>query len=201
MSERHDATPEPEPASPPELFVEFANRSPFTTPDSPDPEGDAQRLGAWLVEHDLIHAPLARGKLEPHVPAFRELRTLVRSVAERLDGGRAPTRTQVAAINRAMRDGLHYHALRVTDAGGGATFTMRPVGDELDQARSAVAGSLAHYLAEHDHDRLRLCASETCRWLFVDRSPSGRRRWCDMRVCGNRAKVRRHRARGQTASV
>jgi len=42
---------------------------------------------------------------------------------------------------------------------------------------------------------LRECASERCRWLFVDESPSQRRRWCDMAVCGNRAKVKRHYAR------
>ena len=39
--------------------------------------------------------------------------------------------------------------------------------------------------------RLRECASETCQWLFLDRSKSRTRRWCDMRDCGNRAKARR----------
>jgi predicted RNA-binding Zn ribbon-like protein len=78
---------------------------------------------------------------------------------------------------------------------------MSPVGDQLDQARSAVAGSLAHYLAEHDRRRLRVCADDTCRWLFVDRSPAGRRRWCDMSTCGNRAKVARHRARARAAAA
>ena len=77
---------------------------------------------------------------------------------------------------------------------------MSQVGDDLDQARSAIAGSLAHYLAEHDLDRLGVCANETCSWLFVDRSPGGRRRWCDMSTCGNRAKVARHRARKSTVS-
>jgi predicted RNA-binding Zn ribbon-like protein len=74
---------------------------------------------------------------------------------------------------------------------------MEPVGDDLDQARTTVAGSLAHYLAEHDERRLRLCADGTCRWLFIDQSPAGRRRWCDMRSCGNRAKVARYRARAK----
>jgi predicted RNA-binding Zn ribbon-like protein len=77
---------------------------------------------------------------------------------------------------------------------------MEPVGDELDQARSAVAGSLAHYLADHDAGRLRICADESCGWLFIDESPAGRRRWCDMRTCGNRAKVARHRERMRAAA-
>jgi len=94
-----------------------------------------------------------------------------------------------------MRDGLHYHALRATD--GDRHFSMEPVGDELQQARATVAGSLAHYLADHDPHRLGVCADDTCGWLFIDESPAGRRRWCDMRTCGNRAKVARHRARAR----
>lgn len=43
--------------------------------------------------------------------------------------------------------------------------------------------------------RVRQCAGETCSWLFLDTSRNGTRRWCDMRACGNRAKVRRFRRR------
>src|SRR5437773_921598 len=43
--------------------------------------------------------------------------------------------------------------------------------------------------------RLRACGNRRCGWLFVDRSASGRRRWCDAKACGNRMKVRRYRAR------
>ncbi len=41
------------------------------------------------------------------------------------------------------------------------------------------------------HPKVRQCEGETCGWLFLDRSPSGRRRWCSMADCGNRAKVRK----------
>jgi predicted RNA-binding Zn ribbon-like protein len=43
--------------------------------------------------------------------------------------------------------------------------------------------------------RLRRCGGDGCGWLFLDRSRSGRRRWCSMEDCGNRAKVRRFRRR------
>jgi len=43
--------------------------------------------------------------------------------------------------------------------------------------------------------RLRQCGGEECGWFFVDESRGGRRRWCEMRDCGNLAKVRRHRER------
>jgi predicted RNA-binding Zn ribbon-like protein len=39
-------------------------------------------------------------------------------------------------------------------------------------------------------DRVRQCPG--CKWVFVDDSPKHNRVWCDMRICGNRAKVQRH---------
>jgi len=43
--------------------------------------------------------------------------------------------------------------------------------------------------------RVRACGSETCRWLFLDTSKNHTRRWCDMKICGNRMKARRLHAR------
>jgi predicted RNA-binding Zn ribbon-like protein len=46
-----------------------------------------------------------------------------------------------------------------------------------------------------------MCDGETCYWLFYDVSRTGRRRWCDMATCGNRAKAARHRARARTIAA
>ncbi len=43
--------------------------------------------------------------------------------------------------------------------------------------------------------RVRVCAAADCGLLLVDTSRPGRRRWCSMQRCGNRAKIREHRAR------
>jgi predicted RNA-binding Zn ribbon-like protein len=53
--------------------------------------------------------------------------------------------------------------------------------------------SLATLLEQHPRRAIRSCADEACGWLFLD--PSGRRRWCEMAVCGNRAKARRYAER------
>jgi predicted RNA-binding Zn ribbon-like protein len=58
-----------------------------------------------------------------------------------------------------------------------------------------VLRSAADLLTSDDLGRLRECASDTCAWLFLDHSKNRSRRWCDMTVCGNRDKVRRHRQR------
>lgn len=57
-------------------------------------------------------------------------------------------------------------------------------------ARDALAG-----LAGPAAARIRECAADDCRLVFLDTSRPGRRRWCSMQRCGNRHKVRDHRAR------
>lgn len=67
--------------------------------------------------------------------------------------------------------------------------------EELDPVVRAVVCSAIELLFSPDLERIRECASESCDWLFMDFSRNGSRRWCDMNVCGNRAKVRRFRER------
>jgi len=51
-----------------------------------------------------------------------------------------------------------------------------------------IAGSAGELLTSDDLGRVRQCGGKTCRWMFVDRSKNRSRRWCDMKVCGNRPK-------------
>jgi len=54
-----------------------------------------------------------------------------------------------------------------------------------------VLKSAAELVARGQIDQIHECGSRTCTWMFVDTSKNHTRRWCDMRVCGNRAKVHR----------
>jgi predicted RNA-binding Zn ribbon-like protein len=62
----------------------------------------------------------------------------------------------------------------------------------LDSVLWPVARAAADLLLSDELQRLRMCAAEDCAWLFLDRTKNQRRRWCDMKVCGNRVKARRH---------
>ncbi len=70
-------------------------------------------------------------------------------------------------------------------------------GDSLDRMLWPVARSAAEVLASDELDRVRQCGGENCGWLFLDTSRNRSRQWCDMRDCGNLAKVRRFRQRRQ----
>lgn len=60
----------------------------------------------------------------------------------------------------------------------------------LGVIRHRIALTMAEILTGEDRLNIREC--EACSWLFLDRSPTKRRRWCSMAACGNRAKARRH---------
>lgn len=55
-----------------------------------------------------------------------------------------------------------------------------------------VLWSAADLLVGSQFERIRQCANPECLWLFLDDRKGGRRRWCSMQACGNRAKARRH---------
>ncbi len=198
-----------EPQDPGDLFVALANTLTYERGSPVEHLADADGLLAWLREQGLISdraraAESQRLGLDEKAAArrlerFRFLRGLLRGMAERLSGGVRPTRVQIRQLNHVLRHGLHFHQLQL-DAEE-ARYSVAQVGDRLDQARATIAGSFASFLADDDPSRLRVCANEGCREVFIDRSPTGRRRWCDMRTCGNQAKVARHRARARAESL
>ncbi len=65
---------------------------------------------------------------------------------------------------------------------------------------AATAAAVAQATVEGTWPRLKACASDTCRWVYYDRSPAGRGRWCTMAICGSRAKMRTYR-KNKTARV
>ena len=61
---------------------------------------------------------------------------------------------------------------------------------------AALAVSALSLLSGDAVKRLKICPN--CNWLFLDRSRNSSRVWCDMTVCGNRHKARRHYNRHKT---
>ncbi len=59
----------------------------------------------------------------------------------------------------------------------------------------AIAHAARDLMLSPDMTRLRACEVATCRWLFLDTSRNHTRRWCKMKVCGNRMKARRYQVR------
>jgi predicted RNA-binding Zn ribbon-like protein len=69
----------------------------------------------------------------------------------------------------------------------------------VEAALGPIALAAVRLFTEGDFGRIRECGGHACGWLFYDRSKNNRRRWCEMEVCGNRAKQRRLAARRREA--
>jgi len=125
----------------------------------------------------------------------RALREAAYRVFDALVGGRRPAPADLDAVNVEVATALA-HA-RIAPAEEGFAWGWDPAPDALDAPLWQPARAIAELLTSPDRERVKQCASATCLWLFVDASKNRKRRWCEMKTCGNRAKVRRHRrARG-----
>jgi predicted RNA-binding Zn ribbon-like protein len=156
-------------------------------------------LLAWSLEAGLLDNAAA-GRLRRNASTRREdaaatvdgARRLGRAIAgvfRRVASGDMPLDSEVEALNRALAGALG--RLRLRRGGACCTWTWSAADDDLDRMLWPVARSAADLLTSDRLDRVRECASPTCSWLFLDSSRNRSRKWCDMAVCGNRAKARR----------
>jgi predicted RNA-binding Zn ribbon-like protein len=161
----------------------------------------------WFVERGVIHregADRARAQVtaqpsaaERDLARVRGVRQALREVAEAIAEHRVPSGPALDVVNRALRARQIIELVASTD---GCSVDHRHVGDPVDDALARLAEPLVVELTAGHPERIRICASDTCEWVFYDTSRTGRRRWCDMATCGNRAKAARHRARTKSAT-
>ncbi len=118
------------------------------------------------------------------------LREAIYRIFSAVAAGRAPDAADLETLNVALARAL-VHA-QIVLAGDGFAWAWRDHEGALDRMLWPVARSAGELLTSEELRNVRECAGRDCGWLFMDASPSRRRRWCDMKVCGNRAKARRH---------
>lgn len=127
----------------------------------------------------------------------RRIRNVLRALAERggATGDRA-TQVAIGEINRVL--GRSAGTRRVeTRRGGGFVRNFVTAGDVFAGLLIPVIESAADALVHGELTRVRRCADPRCTRVFFDGSRNGKRRWCEMATCGNRAKAARHRRRRQ----
>jgi predicted RNA-binding Zn ribbon-like protein len=86
----------------------------------------------------------------------------------------------------------------VVESQSGFALTLRPAQTGWRSDVAAIARSFADSLIQEPTGRLKICANDDCRWIFVDRTKGNVRRWCNDATCGNRDRVRRARAKGRS---
>lgn len=118
------------------------------------------------------------------------LRGAIQQVFSDIAGNEVPLVSDLEVINNELSQALVWKEVGYkNDAfvwiwGGGK--------ESLERILWPIAQSAAELLTSDDLGKLKKCANPKCTWLFVDISRNHRRRWCEMEVCGNQAKVREH---------
>ena len=166
---------------------------------------DYQDLLRWAVFNELLTEGQAAGLLAgtdaaAQAKAYAEamaarglLNGIFDDLAKAGGGTAAPAAEQVAALaGRAA--GTWEGASLVPD---GARFAWRfPPADARPTALlDPILRSAADLLTRHDLARLKACPGPYCGWVFLDATKNAGRVWCEMEVCGTRAKLRTRAAR------
>ena len=127
-----------------------------------------------------------------------EVRELIWTIATALAEGRPVTEKLRAALTAAHAESLRYAGLTMRN--GVFMWSWNPRRDPQAAILGPITLSALTLLMEKDLSRTKRCAGLECGWLFFDATKNKSRRWCEMSVCGNRAKVRAARARRRKAS-
>ena len=186
------------------LWLDFVNTDDIELGVRRDALRDFGTMLEWLeavgvIDHDRRVAIMRRAEQQPagataSLLDARRVRSALRALAEHGAPSNDARTEAVAEINRVLGRSAGTRRLELSSDGvytrnfvaGGDAFAalMMPIVD--DGADSLIAGELG---------RVRCCSDPRCRRVFLDSTKNGRRRWCDMATCGNRAKAARHRAR------
>jgi predicted RNA-binding Zn ribbon-like protein len=126
--------------------------------------------------------------------AIRLREALYRIFKSALEGSR-PRKTDLDVLNRELRGARARE--RLAPMRSAFAWSWEDSETALDRILWPITLSAAKVLTTGDLPLLRHCEGDKCGWLFLDTSRNRSRHWCDMKDCGNRAKVRRFRSRQQ----
>ncbi len=181
------------------LCLDFANTWGDRSDAANDTLGGYHDVLEWAVkagvvdadDHDRLEAVLER-KREEAIEVFEStivVRDAVYRLCSAVAAGEPPDPKDIDALNKALES----MPRRRLCCGDGCCEWERPGGNtDLRMVLWPVVQSATELLTSSDAARIRECDAPDCNWLFLDHSRGGRRRWCDMGTCGNRAKARRY---------
>lgn len=179
------------------LALDFANT--VHSHGAEDPGDDLtsiNELEEWARQSGILSSPPVRS----HHPQIDEPRAFRRALALReaiyrffssIAENERPSDAALFTLQKMHRASARTQVL--VRKGKGFEFVWPDSVHPIERIMAEVSRSAGELLTSDALKRVRQCSSANCSWLFVDQSRGGRRRWCDMRVCGNRAKIHRFR--------
>jgi predicted RNA-binding Zn ribbon-like protein len=144
-----------------------------------------EKLLRTLAERNRAHSGEGRAALE----RARALRAALYALLHHRREGARPLDTAIAVLQQWCRRAGASIALQ-SQKDGALRSSLAPCG--LDAIAAAIALEAADLLSQPLRGGLGVCAGHNCGWIFLDTSQTRRRRWCNMKTCGNAAKASRY---------
>jgi predicted RNA-binding Zn ribbon-like protein len=149
------------------------------------------------------NVPLRTAEAERALRRARSLRESLHAIFAALMNHQKVPQPAMDQLNAALHDAaLHSRLVESNQVGRDKRQHNKILEWRFDDLTSSftallwpIARSAADLLASGQLSLVRACSSPTCRWLFLDTSKNHHRRWCSMKLCGNRIKVRKFYAR------
>ena len=146
---------------------------------------DTTCLARWISAASLLdYKPSVS---EEDLLSARALREAIYHIANSVILGTPPARQDVSLINRFAAHPVQIPQL--SSAGKELSLSVEKDTAAIPSILSEIARDAIQLLGSPSRTRIKRCARPDCTLLFVDESRSGRRRWCSMLACGNRAKT------------
>ena len=203
MAKSGRSSPPPDEAVDAERVLAFVNTLSGRPTDAPvERLVSYDALVEWAREQHLISAAAAdrlsrEAARHPHQAAgvlarAREFREALNSLAESIDQQRQPGPPVLATIGECLAAAYANGRLVPHD---GALQWVASADDDLNRVLWEIGRAAGRLVLSPRLSRIRACAAADCGWWFVDDTKNRSRRWCDMKLCGNREKIRRFRSR------
>jgi predicted RNA-binding Zn ribbon-like protein len=169
-----------------ELVIDFVNT---LDPDEPDDAfSTVAGVGSWLLDRGLLNAADLPLRETDRREAIRLREALLAQMLAH--NGHAADEGAALELDEVARRGELVVQFR---ADGSAPLAPRAEG--FAAALAEIVVPVAEATRDGTWWRVKACRADDCRWAFYDRSRNRSGVWCDMAVCGNRAKVRAYRRR------
>lgn len=166
-----------------DLCLEFANTRYWRGQDMPtETLKEPADLAAWLK----LPKPPPQKEFEQALA----LRETIHRLFDALAQGKAAGGRDFEELNAALATAPARKVLK--RAKDGYDWDLDVKSGTALALLAPVLWSAGDLLASAKLAKVRRCANPECLYLFIDESRAGRRRWCTMSSCGNRAKARRH---------
>ena len=142
------------------------------------------------AEHLQERAAEAPGNAQSAVRSAIQLRDVIYDIFSCVARRHGIPSTALAVLNKAVQRAFEHAQIAHVNRHFAWEWILPE--HSLDAMTWPVARAAADLLTSEELGLVRQCASEDCAWLFLDKTKNHRRRWCDMKTCGNRNKARRY---------